>query len=166
MEVSAVNAIINKAKDINAYDNLVIVDDNYHMYYIKSDTMCCYFDDGNKCVVAFAKNNNPIQDTMSEPKFMIEWVDYDHITSIYLKTPINVSADVGSFNFDEEAVKNIIRKSGGTFQAAGFLFKKGGEKTPSGVYPELDLGVPFEPAKVTPPNNEDGEESGDDQPQP
>lgn len=160
METSAVNAIVNKAKSLNLYDKLVIVDDNYHMYSIKSDTQTCYFDDSVKAVVCFSKNNNPIQDTMNEPKFMIEWVDYEHITSIYIKTAVNIPGDVGSFNFIEEDVKNIIRKSGGTYQAAGFLYNKGGEKKPSPVYPELELGVPYEPVKPTSSN----EESEDDQP--
>ena len=162
MESSTINAIISKARDLDAYDKLVIVDDNYHMYYVKSESMCGYFDNGNKVFVSFAKNNNPIQDTMREPKFMIEWVDYDHITSIYLKTPIKISADVGMFDFDEDTVKAIIKKNGGTFQAAGLLYKKGGEENPSGIYPELQLGVPYEAVKVTPINNE--EESGNDQP--
>ena len=148
MEVSTIQAIVSKANDLDCFDLIRIYDDNYRCYRIKSDTSTGYFDDGNKMVVCFSSNDNPIRNTMNESKFLLEFVDYDHITNITILLPDkDIGESVSKFDFDQDAAKAVIKNIGGTYQADGYLFDKDGNRKKTSPIPELILGTPYKPYK-------------------
>ena len=161
MNASTVRAIINQAESIDCYDLLVIVDDNYRCYRVKSETSTCIFDDSKEVVMCFCANDNPIKDTMNESRFLVEWVDYDHITSIYLLPPEeDIKNEVSSLGFDDEDSKPIIQKLIKTFRADGFQTYDGsGKDLHKPKMPEVTLGVPYKPYKKPEPNEEETTEN-------
>ena len=163
MTKSNISYIVNKMKSANLDKYLCVVDDNNRSYLVKSNAQCGFFDDSNEVFVCLSKNDNPIRGTMNEGNFMIDFVDYDHITRIYLKaSDKDILSLYKEFDFDTDDVKAVFKKSIASHAPSGFSYvydKEGNAKQVDSPTPDLELGVPIPTPNVHPVSTESEEGS-------
>lgn len=144
MNKSNINYIVNKMKNANLFGYLCVVDDNDRTYLVKSDAQCGFFDDSNEVFICLSKNDNPIMNTMNEGNLMIDFVDYDHITRIYIKTPDKDMISLcNEFDFDTDAVKEVFKRNIASFSPAGFSYTKDGKQVDAKL-PDYKPGLPID----------------------
>lgn len=156
MKSSTISYIVNKAKSAGCFDRLIVIDDNYHIFYVKSQTATGYFDNGNEVFVSLNSNPDPIRSIFNDPKAEIEFVDYDHITSITLMPKDeDVFNTVNEFDFEQDEVKPILKRTLAQYLPDGFLYNNGVQKKTNKL-PEVVIGKAYEPYV---PENEETEDS-------
>lgn len=156
MTKSAINSILSKLSDYKDY--ICVVDDNNRVYRTKSEADCGYFDDSCEAFINISKNDNPIRNTMNQGNFMIDFVDYDHITRIYAILPDkDTMIAVNNLSFDSDALKHVLHKTKASFTPAGFSYnfdKDGEPKQTEAPLPNFEPGVPIKTPDVHPVETE------------
>ena len=163
MTKAAINSLLSKLSDYKDY--ICIVDDNNRVSRVKSDTYYGYFDDSLEAFVCISKNDNPIRNTVNQGNFMIDFVDYDHITRIYVKLPDKDTIAVSKkFNFDTVPLMKVMTRNKASYSPAGFSYvydKDGNPKQVDAPLPDYKPGVPVEELKEVHPINDESTENED-----
>lgn len=127
MDAKTVNTVVNWAKSVGRYKDLVFHSDNNDHIYANNATSTAYFDAANEMIVCLRTNSNPIRSTMNEPKYEIFCIQFEHITNISFKLDVkDVNQLKGDMNFEDEDVARVIQSFAPVAQATSSLRDKNG----------------------------------------
>ena len=122
MKANAIHAIINMAKAINRYNTAYIQGEDTERVYLHSSNSEVYFDDANEVAICLRSNSNYIRASLSQEKYEVLYINYDHIEHIFfhldIKDIINIKSQL---HIGDEDIARIIKSVAGDATATGWL---------------------------------------------